>query len=45
MKDACLIGKGYTMVYDTVAGWVEVRSKVQPQQPTEGIVTDLKGCK
>ncbi len=44
MKDACMIAKGYTMVYDTVAGWVEVQSKIQPRQAVEIVATDLKGC-
>jgi hypothetical protein len=44
MKDACMIAKGYTIVYDTVAGWVEVQSKAQPRQPAEVVGTDLKGC-
>lgn len=44
MKDACLISKGYEVVYDTVAGWVEVQSKAQPRQAAEVVATDLKGC-
>ena len=44
MKDACMIAKGYTTVYDTVAGWVEVHSTAQPRQAAEVVATDLKGC-
>jgi len=44
MTDACMIAKGYTMVYDTVAGWVEVQSKAQPRQQAEVVGTDLKRC-
>lgn len=44
MKDACLISRGYSQIYDTVAGWVEVQSKVQPRQMPEVVGTDLKGC-
>ena len=44
MKDACMIAKGYTMVYDTVAGWVEIQSTAQPRQAVEVVAADLKGC-
>ena len=44
MKDACMISRGYAVIYNTVAGWVEVRSKAQPRQAPEVIATDLKGC-
>ena len=39
-----MIAKGYTMVYDTVARWLEVRSTAQPRQAVEVIAGDLKGC-
>ena len=44
MKDACMISRGYVVVYDTTAGWVQVSSKAEPKQPPETIATDLKGC-
>ena len=44
MKDACMIGRGYTVVYDTTAGWVQVSSGAEPKRPPETIAADLKGC-
>jgi len=44
MQDACMINRGYAVIYSTTAGWVEVRSKAEPRQTPEAIATDLKGC-
>ncbi len=44
MNGACFVAKGYTVVYSTTAGWVEVQSKAQPRQTAEVVGTDLKGC-
>ncbi len=44
MWDACMISRGYEMVYGTNAGWVEVKSKVQPGQPPEVVAKDLVAC-
>jgi hypothetical protein len=44
MKDACMIAKGHKVVYNTVAGWVEVQSKAEPRQPADLVASDLKGC-
>jgi hypothetical protein len=44
MKDACMISRGYSVIYSTNAGWVEVRSKALPRQAPEAIAKDLKGC-
>jgi hypothetical protein len=37
MKDACMISRGYVVVYDTTAGWVQVSSKAEPKQPPEAV--------
>jgi hypothetical protein len=44
MKDACLISRGYTVVYSTNGGGVQVRSKAEPRQTAEVVAKDLKGC-
>jgi hypothetical protein len=44
MKDACLISRGYAVIYSTNGGGVEVRSKVEPRPSAEVVARDLKAC-
>ncbi len=44
MWDACMISRGYEMVYDTPAGWVEVKSQRDPRQSAESVAEDLTAC-
>jgi hypothetical protein len=44
MWDACMISRGYEMLYDTPAGWVEVKSQREPRQSAESVAEDLTVC-